>query len=195
VCELCQGISVCGRVMRLHTPPSSGARRLVRPFSGEREERNPRGRSRTRTVNARIEGQGHPVGDGQGARRQGDRPTEEVRDHRQDPRHDRSQLGAGTVRRVHLRQRPAGAEPVVGRRFAHGDGDHRPCFDDGGLGRSSLRCRCGRGRARSRRRTTGRLGDRTRQERWIRRVGRHRYRPVATRRRQPDQRTARPQPR
>ena len=81
----CQSADAC--IVSAH--PSSGTRRLAQPIDGRRDERNPRGRSRTRTVHARIEGQGHPVGNGQGARRQGHRPTEEVRHHRQDPRPDR----------------------------------------------------------------------------------------------------------
>ena len=54
-----------------------------------REERNTRGRCGTRTIDSRIEGQGHPPGNGQGARRQSQRSPEEGRDHRQDPRHHR----------------------------------------------------------------------------------------------------------
>ena len=54
-----------------------------------REERNTRGRCGARTIDSRIEGQGHPPGNGQGARRQSQRSPEEGRDHRQDPRHHR----------------------------------------------------------------------------------------------------------
>ena len=72
----CQSADAC--IVSAH--PSSGTRRLAQPIDGRRDERNPRGRSRTRTVHARIDKildltgsntpapVATPAGNGQGAR-------------------------------------------------------------------------------------------------------------------------------
>ena len=52
--------------------------------------RGTRGRRGTRTVSPGVKGQGPAAGDRQGARRQGQRPDEEVRHHRPDPGVDRA---------------------------------------------------------------------------------------------------------
>ncbi len=69
-------------------------------MAARREEH--RGRCGTRTIDSRIEGQGHPPRNGESPRCQGQRPPEEGRDHRQDPRHDRIRPSSAP---------PAAAEP------------------------------------------------------------------------------------